>query len=464
MRLKNSGIHARINGNLEIKFTHEKLTSFSGLELFNRFFRAIKLKEMITDFFKNSSIGGDYKVSELILTFVSLWLAGGNRLRHIRYLSGDLLIKRICGVKNLATERTLSRWLKRFTPDTISILNQLNSFLVLQALALLKLARVTLNFDGTVISTGNDVEHAFRGYNPHKRFSKSYYPFLCHIAQTGHFFQVKNRRGNLHDSKGGALSMIADSIRQIRDTLGRNVVIEIRLDSAFFAEKILRFLQKSGVLFAVKMPIWKWTGARDLINERQRWEKASDGLSYFETEIELKKWKIKVPVIIFRKCLTKNNLNSKTFQLDLFDPGDGIYEYQVIATNQPLAAKKALDFYNGRCDMEREIAELKTEYGFANIPTKTFNANSAYQALSIITHTLVKNFQMSTHQAEKQKKTTSRTGVFSFESLKSLRFKIITRAGRVVNQSGKAVLKMADEPSVRKEFDKIASALNKLAA
>jgi hypothetical protein len=56
----------------------------------------------------------------------------------------------MCGVKNLATERTLSRRLKRFTPKTITILNQLNSFLVLQTLAMLELARVTLNFDGTV--------------------------------------------------------------------------------------------------------------------------------------------------------------------------------------------------------------------------------------------------------------------------------------------------------------------------
>jgi len=464
VRLKNSGIHSRINGNLEIKFTDEKLTSFSGLELFNRYFRAIKLKEIITGFFKNTGIGGDYKVSELVLTFMSLWLTGGNRLRHIRYLSGDFLIKRICGVKKLATERTLSRWLKRFTPKTIAALNALNSFLVLKSLMVLELARVTLNFDGTVISTGDDVENAARGYNPHKRFSKSYYPFLCHITQTGHFFQVKNRRGNTHDSKGGALNMIADSIRQVRESLGKKLVIEIRLDSAFFSEKILRFLIKSKVLFAVKMPLWKWTGAKELINNRQRWEKASNDLSYFETAIALKKWKITVPVVIYRKCLTKNNSKPKNFQLDLFDPGDGIYEYQVVATNQKLEAKNALDFYNGRCVMEREIAELKQEYGFANIPTKNFNANSAYQAISILAHTLVKNFQMTTDQVTKRKKTAGRTGMFSFESLKSLRFKIIARAGRVVNQSGKTVLKLVDEPAVRKEFEKISAELDQLIA
>jgi hypothetical protein len=315
-----------------------------------------------------------------------------------------------------------------------------------------------------VLSTGGEVENAARGYNPHKRFAKSYYPFLCHIAQTGHFLRVKNRRGNFHDSKGGALPMIADCIREVRARLGKSVVTEVRLDSAFFSVKILRFLVAIGVPYAVKMPIWKWTGVKELINQRERWSVASDRLSYFATTINFEKWKLEIPVIIFRKCLTKNNSKEKNFQLDLFDPGDGLYEYQVIATNQDLTAKNVMNFYNGRCDMEREIAELKTEYGFANIPTKHFLANSTYQAIAILAHSLVKNFQLATNQAPEKKKTTSRTTKYSFESLKSLRFKIIARAGRVVNVAGKSVLKMAREPKVEADYRKIQQALEKMAA
>jgi hypothetical protein len=464
VRLKNHEIHDRINGNLEIEFTQEKLTSFSGLELFNRYLRGIGIRSTIKSFFRASGIGGDYKIPELILTFITLWLSGGSRLRHIRYISGDYLVRRIVGVRRLATERTLSRWLKRFCPAGLEILNRLNATLVLGTLRALKLKRVTLDFDGTVLSTGDCVELAARGYNPNKRFSKSYYPFLCHVAQTGHFLRVKNRRGNLHDSKGGALATIADCIRQVRESLGSAITIEIRLDSAFFSEKILRFLSKTNVLYAVKMPIWKWTGAKELINDRTRWLRASDNLSYFLATLPLKKWKMEVPIIVFRKCLTKNNQKPKAFQLDLFDPGDGIYEYQIIVTNQCLTAENAMNFYNGRCAMEREIAELKTEYGFANIPTQNFNANSAYQALSILTHSLVKNFQLATEQVAQRKRTASRTGIFSFESLKSLRFKIISRAGRVVNRSGRSVLKMSDQPGVRQEFERIVAILAAQAA
>jgi hypothetical protein len=71
----------------------------------------------------------------------------------------------------------------------------------------LRLSRVTLDFDGTVLTTGYKVGWAFRGYNPHKRYAPSYYPLLCHVAQTGQFLHVRNRPGNVHDSKG-ALAVI----------------------------------------------------------------------------------------------------------------------------------------------------------------------------------------------------------------------------------------------------------------
>jgi hypothetical protein len=370
----------------------------------------------------------------------------------------------VVGVKRIATERSLSRWLKRFTPAALDALLGMNSALVLSTLEMLRLRRVTLNFDGTVLSTGDEVEKAARGYNPHKRYAKSYYPFLCHVAQTGHFLRVKNRRGNYHDSKGGALSMISDCIRDVREKLGRSVVIEVRLDSAFFSEKILRFLIKIGIPYAVKMPLWKWTGIKELINERERWSIAEPGLKYFTTTLKLSKWKLEVPVVIFQKCLTKENTKPKPFQLDLFDPGDGIYEYQVIATNQQLTASSVMDFYNGRCGMEREIAELKNEYGFESIPTKHFLANSTYQALAILTHTLVKNFQLATNQAPARKRSSSRTTIHSFESLKSLRFRIIARAGRIVNLSGKGILKMAKNAKVEADYRKIENGLDQLAA
>ena len=135
-------------------------------------------------------------------------------MRHVAFLADDPLVKRLCGLASIPSDRTISRWLGQFTNDSLQALASLNSEIVSEKLKDLKLARITLDFDGTVLTAGHKVAWAFRGYNPHKRYAPSYYPLLCHVAQTGHFLQVRNRPGNVHDSKG-ALVVIQDCIAQI---------------------------------------------------------------------------------------------------------------------------------------------------------------------------------------------------------------------------------------------------------
>lgn len=48
-------------------------------------------------------------------------------------------------------------------------------------------------FDGAVVRAGSQAQWAFRGFNPHHRKDKSYYPLLAHVAQTGQILRLKNR-------------------------------------------------------------------------------------------------------------------------------------------------------------------------------------------------------------------------------------------------------------------------------
>ncbi|HKW90973.1 MAG TPA: hypothetical protein VJX92_03680 [Methylomirabilota bacterium] len=68
---------------------------------------------------------------------------------------------------------------------------QLNHELVTDAIARLRLPRLTIDVDGTVVRTGATVAGAFRGFNPHHRKDPSYYPLLAHLAQTGHIPAVQ---------------------------------------------------------------------------------------------------------------------------------------------------------------------------------------------------------------------------------------------------------------------------------
>jgi hypothetical protein len=85
------------------------------------------------------------------------------------------------------------------------------------------LPRLTIDVDGTVVCTGATVQWALRGFNPHRRKDVSYYPLL---AQTGQILRLKNRPGNVHDSKQ-AVALVRELIDRVRAGLGRTAAPRI---------------------------------------------------------------------------------------------------------------------------------------------------------------------------------------------------------------------------------------------
>lgn len=456
MRLRKQDFSQRINSDLKIEFAAQDLSSFSGLELFRRYFSLISLQNRIRKAFAAHNLSGDYTSVHLILIFIALWLTGGRRLRHIPFISEDPLVKRLCGLKSLPSDRTVSRWLGQFTNDALQALITLNSEIVTEKLKSMNLARVTLDFDGTVLSCGDKVKWAARGYNPHNRHSKSLYPLLCHVAQTGHFLRAHNRPGDVHDSKA-ALRIIKSSIEEMRKQLP-HAVIEVRLDSAFFQEDIIKYLMKENVEFAMKVPMWHWLYLKELIMLRERWSPSGKQMSSFESHVPIESWGIELPMVFYREKLSETpKLNH---QLDFFTPDDGYYEHSVLLSNKKISAEKLLDFYNGRANMEHDIAEVKGEFGFDVIPCRDYQGNGAHQQISTLAYNLVRNFQIDVMNPKERPRTSSRTNIFEFASLKTIRFEMITAAGRILNISGIKTLRLSQSTIRRKVFEKVQSGID----
>jgi hypothetical protein len=176
----------------------------------------------------------------------------------------------------LPTRRTVANWLRQFTQDTLAPLVALNRDLVADALARLQPARLTIDVDGSVIRTGSTVGWAFRGFNPHHRKDPSYYPLFAHVAQTGHILRVKNRPGNVHDSKQ-AVPFVREIITDLRGRFGRRVVLEFRMDAAFFQQAIVRLLIAQDCGFAVKVGYWSWLPLKEVAAACPRWEPVAPG-------------------------------------------------------------------------------------------------------------------------------------------------------------------------------------------
>ena len=174
----------------------------------------------------------------MILVIVVLILVGGRRLEHLNYICDDPLVKRFCGLLRLPRERSVARWLKRFTHKSVMALVEINSQIVSEAIEKQSLARLTFDIDGSVITTGATVAWAYRGFNPHHRKDPSYYPILAHVAQTGHILRVKNGPGNVHDSKG-ALAFIRELIA-VSSTIGKVPAVRVPYGRSFFSERDYR--------------------------------------------------------------------------------------------------------------------------------------------------------------------------------------------------------------------------------
>jgi hypothetical protein len=164
---------------------------------------------------------------------IGLVVVGGRRLRHITFVEDDPVFQRFCEVQVVPTARTVSRWLQGFTMTTVAALQAINTAVIARVLATLGVRTWTIDVDGVVVSTGLQVERAFRGFNPHHRKVPSYYPIMAHLAETTHVLRVKNRSGNVHDGKVGR-PFLRDLWTQLGTLLPRGGTVRFRMDGAFF--------------------------------------------------------------------------------------------------------------------------------------------------------------------------------------------------------------------------------------
>lgn len=439
MRLSRTQFMAPCKSSYRIEFASENITAYGGLELIRRYFHLMGLHRRVQSAFRQHRLGGDYRPVDMILVILALLLVGGRRLEHLGYLSADPLVKRFCGLARLPRERSVARWLKRFTFQSLQALVELNSQIVCEAIEQEGLGRLTLDVDGTVITTGAAVSWAFRGFNPHHRKHRSYYALLAHLAQTGHIVRVKNRPGNVHDSKG-AVSFLRELIEDVRGRVGRQVVLEFRMDGAFFQKPILDLLETRRALYAIKVPFFKWLGLVPLIREQKQWHALKGAMGCFETSLGVPAWNQTLRVVIYRKPVPYQS--RKNYQLDLFDPDDGHFEYSAVTTNTDLSAAALWDFMAGRGAQEKTYGELKGEWALDTVPTNHYSGNSAWQQITILGHNLLRSFQLQT-MAPTKPKSRKRTFGFLLQSLKTIRFKLIHQPARLCRPQNYSILRFS---------------------
>jgi hypothetical protein len=279
---------------------------------------------------------------------------------------------------------------------------------------------------------------------------------IAHVAQTGHILRLKNRPGNVHDSKQAVL-FLREVIDDLRGRFGRHVALEFRMDAAFFQRGILHVLAAQECGYAIKVGYWSWLPLKAIAAACRRWQPVAPSVTGHETELVIPQWQdLRLRVVLYRKHV--HHETRRNFQLDLFTPDDGHYEYSAVATNLPLGLPALWAFACGRGAQEKTFAELKGEFALDVVPTKHYAANSAWQQLSILAHNLIRSFQLET-LAEPKPRSRKRTYAYLFRSMRTLRFLLIARAGRLTRLGGRNVLRLTNNPATETLYGQIAHRL-----
>ena len=217
MKFSKAAIHRKTHRIPLIRFEDQKLTSFAGLVVYQTLFSRIGLKRQLSGCFRHLTVSPIFGHGVMVLLLIVHLLLGYRRLQDMRYYQDDPMVHRLLGLKRLPDVATVSRTLAGLDEASVTHLRRLIRQRVVDQLGAMELARLTLDFDGSVLSTGRFAEGTAVGFNRKKKGQRSYYPLFCTVAQTGQVLDVWHRPGNVHDSNG-AKAFILACIREIQAT------------------------------------------------------------------------------------------------------------------------------------------------------------------------------------------------------------------------------------------------------
>jgi hypothetical protein len=282
---------------------------------------------------------------------------------------------------------------------------------------------------------------------------------MAHLAETTHVLRVKNRSGNVPDGKA-SLPFLRDLWTQLTSAVTRGAQLRFRMDGAFFRQDVLEWLTTRDVGYGVKVPFYRWLDLQQYIRAQPTWTRVAPDVWGFVVPAAATPWGQPIWVAIYRKQVA--HWTAKNFQLDLFDPNDGHYEYSAVTSNLRFTVRNLWYFMAGRGNHEKTIAQLKTGLAFHTVPTMAYAANSAWQQLVVLAHNLLTNFQIETG-AERRRRSRKHTTLALLRTIQTLRFVFFNRAAALVRPSGIPTLRLANNAATRRTYRRIENALARAA-
>jgi hypothetical protein len=176
-------IYAKFHKIPEINFEDRQLTSFAGILIFQLLFKRLGLKKKLKKCFSHLKFSPIFGHHIVVLLLIVHLILGFRRLRETDYYREDPMILRLMGLKKLPDVSTISRSLSQLDDKSVQNIRKLSRSFVISGLQREQFPRLTMDFDGSVLSTKGHAQGSAIGFNKSKKGARSYYPLFWVLLQ-----------------------------------------------------------------------------------------------------------------------------------------------------------------------------------------------------------------------------------------------------------------------------------------
>lgn len=409
---------------VEVTFDDPSLVADAGLIVPATLMVRPGLESLVDKMVRLGGRVGGARPGRKVLTLVASILAGATYIDHAERLRAGAT-ERVLPFRVMAPS-TLGTFLRSFTFGHIRQLDAVIAEAIRRAWALGAgpgSAPVTIDLDSTICEVhGKAKGGAAYGYTR----VLGYHPLLAVWAATGEVLHARLRKGS---SQRGAKRFIEELVVRVRRA-GATGTVVVRADSGFFSYELIDTLRRLGVAWSITVTINAHVRAAIETIDESAWVpitypdggEAQVAETLYVTGARGRARRLRL--VVRRTRLTE------AIQHTLWPD----WRHHAFLTDLEMPVVALDQFHRDHATVELAIRDLKEGAGLEHCPSGRFFANAAWLACAVLAHNLTRWTARLGHIQPDGQLTVART----------VRSRVLALPGRLVNRSGRLVLRLPD--------------------
>lgn len=364
------------NPNVQIINNGGNFTANGGLALVSEYLDKLDFSKLIYHqiHFNDPRKFKKHSNSDILLQILFQLIAGYKNDSSANFLQNDPALKLLFNKGKLASQPTVSRFLKRVTQNNITEFSDIIQYLVDIVMEKNNQQEMIIDVDSTHTDTYGYQENA--NYNAHYQ-TNGYHPLIAFDGMTGMLLATKLCPGNVYTSNG-----IADFINPILSHYRNHscdMDILVRGDSGFSSGELYQLCDQQECKFLIKLK-----ANRKLQSIAERSVLYGDNpiseseVQYFELKYQPNTWA--KPYRIVLKAVRQ--------------AGELLFSYEFLVTNlQSINITDVFKMYHNRGVVENSIKEIKDGFFMNKTDSHSFRVNSIRAVLNALAFNIIQSMK-----------------------------------------------------------------------